>query len=157
MGGDSQPILCIPRHILDGTYPLNPSSFCIARVSVCISLVLFSLLDLPPLAQADGRHRVLAYNGDSDPGVSSMRSQNWTTSLGFPVVEAWRPFTLDGAQAVAGHVVTYAGNFQFAQIKGAGHMVPMYAPRESLVMLRAWLQDAPFPKFVPAPPAEAKN
>ena len=134
-----------------GNYPLiELPVFC-----VYVFRPIFSLLDSPP--QADGRHRVLAYNGDSDPGVSSMRSQNWTTSLGFPVLEPWRPFTLDGAQAVAGHVVTYAGNFQFAQIKGAGHMVPMYAPRESLVMLRAWLQDAPFPKFVPAPPAESKN
>ncbi len=119
-------------------------------------LVSLRVLSSPSPLQADGRHRVLAYNGDSDPGVSSMRSQNWTTSLGFPLVEAWRPFTLDGAQAVAGHVATYAGNFQFAQIKGAGHMVPMYAPREALVMLTAWLQNAPFPKFVPPPPAEAE-
>jgi hypothetical protein len=97
----------------------------------------------------DGVHRVLAYNGDTDPAINSFVTQNWTSYLNYSVVEQWRPFTTDGQQAVAGYVVTYEGNLQFASIRGSGHMVPLYAPRESLVMLQSWMQNVPFPKFVP--------
>ena len=62
-------------------------------------------------------------NGDTDPGINSFVSQNWTSSLGFDEEEEWRPWTLDGKEEVAGYVTRYAGDFDFATIRGSGHMV----------------------------------
>jgi hypothetical protein len=44
--------------------------------------------------------RVLLYNGDTDPGINSFVSQNWSVALGFKEKEAWRPWTLDGCGIV---------------------------------------------------------
>ena len=57
----------------------------------------------------DGRGiSVLVYNGETDPSISSVKSQNWTFSLGFPLKEAWRPWTFgrdaNSSQIVAGQV-----------------------------------------------------
>lgn len=69
--------------------------------------------------------RVLVYNGETDPSVSSVRSQAWTFGLGFPVKEAWRPWTFGaGSSTVAGQVVQWEGNVAHATIRGSGHMVP---------------------------------
>ena len=57
----------------------------------------------------DGRGiSVLVYNGETDPSISSVKSQNRTFSLGFPLKEAWRPWTFgrdaNSSQIVAGQV-----------------------------------------------------
>lgn len=96
-----------------------------------------------------GKYRVLAYNGDTDPAINTLVTQNWTSSLNYAVVDAWRPWTLDGQQAVAGYVVSYEGGLQFASIRGSGHMVPLYAPKEALVMMQNWMANEPLPKFTP--------
>ncbi len=67
--------------------------------------------------------RVLVYNGDTDPGINSFTAQNWTSFLGFPEKEAWRSWTLDSKQEVAGYVTRYSGDFDFLTIRGSGHMV----------------------------------
>ena len=84
---------------------------------------------------------------DTDPGINSFISQNWTSVVGesLGVVEEWRPWTLDSCIAVGGYVTQfgavlfsclarveanllsfgrYKGNFQFLTIRGSGHMVP---------------------------------
>lgn len=40
--------------------------------------------------------RVLVYNGDTDPGINSFVTQNWTSHIGLRETEEWRPWTLDG-------------------------------------------------------------
>jgi len=54
------------------------------------------------------RQQVLVYNGETDPSISSVKSQNWTFALGFPLKEAWRPWTFgrdeNSSQIVAGQV-----------------------------------------------------
>ena len=72
----------------------------------------------------DKEMRVLVYTGDTDPGVLPGSSQNWTRSLGFDEVEAWRPWTLDGKQRMGGYVTRYVNDFDFLTIRGSGHMVP---------------------------------
>jgi len=72
--------------------------------------------------------RVLIYNGDTDPGINSFVSQNWTVALGLPEVEAWRPWTLDGKQRMGGYVTRYQGAFDFLTIRGSGHMVCIFHP-----------------------------
>ena len=68
--------------------------------------------------------RVLVYNGETDPSVSSVRSQKWSYALGFPVEQAWRPWTFPNSSTVAGQIVQWEGNFKHATIRGSGHMVP---------------------------------
>jgi hypothetical protein len=75
----------------------------------------------------DGRGiSVLVYNGETDPSISSVKSQNWTFSMGFPLKEAWRPWTFgtdaNSSQVVAGQVVQWEGGFSHATVRGSGHM-----------------------------------
>ena len=67
--------------------------------------------------------RVLVYNGATDPGISVMRTSNWTYDMRFPVEEAWRPWVQPNTSIVLGHVVQWQGNFVQATVLGAGHMV----------------------------------
>eukprot|EP00052_Salpingoeca_macrocollata_P016263 m.130670 g.130670 ORF g.130670 m.130670 type:complete len:431 (-) comp19991_c0_seq5:53-1345(-) len=95
--------------------------------------------------------RVLVYNGDTDPGINSFVAQNWTSSIGFAEVEPWRPWTTDGEQAMGGYVTRYATDFDFLTIRGAGHMVPEYQPKNAAFFMRQWLLNQPWPKYSAAP------
>ena len=102
--------------------------------------------------------RVLVYNGDTDPGINSFVSQNWTVALGLAEAEAWRPWTLDGCQRMGGYATRYAGDFDFVTVRGAGHMVPQFKPEAALAMMRSWIADEPWPRYnatcaAPAAPA----
>lgn len=91
--------------------------------------------------------RVLVYNGATDPGISVIRTSNWTYDLGFPVEEAWRPWVQPNSSVVLGHVVQWQGNFHQATILGAGHMVPGFKPWPALLMLDTWLSGAAWPRL----------
>jgi len=96
--------------------------------------------------------RVLVYNGDTDPGINSFVSQNWTTALGFKESEAWRPWTLDGKQRMGGYVTRYDGAFDFLTIRGSGHMVPEFKPAAAFSFISTWLANHEYPGYA-APPA----
>lgn len=99
--------------------------------------------------EVNGKLRVLVYNGDTDPAITSFATQNWTSHLGFTPTESgkWRPWTVDGCQRMGGYVERYEGGFDFLTIRGAGHMVPTYKPAASFAFLRAWLADEDYPAF----------
>ncbi|KAL0322294.1 UNVERIFIED_CONTAM: Serine carboxypeptidase-like 20 [Sesamum calycinum] len=75
-------------------------------------------------------YRVLIYSGDHDMCVPFTGTQAWTQSLGYKIVDEWRPWKSN--RQVAGFIQEYANDFTFLTIKGAGHTVPEYKPRESL-------------------------
>jgi len=81
--------------------------------------------DLRPFYKslADTDVRVLIYNGDTDPAITSMAAQNWTSHLDFDLAEEWRPWTVDGCRRMGGYVTRYVGGVDFLTIRGAGHMV----------------------------------
>jgi carboxypeptidase C (cathepsin A) len=80
--------------------------------------------DLQPFyKEMNGKLKVLVYNGDTDPAITSFATQNWTSHLGFDEVQHWRPWTIDHCQWMGGYVTRYDGNFDFLTIRGAGHMV----------------------------------
>ena len=56
--------------------------------------------------------RVLIYNGDTDPCINSFVTQNWTSSLNFPVLQPWRPYTIDNASYMGGYVTRYKVNIR---------------------------------------------
>lgn len=107
---------------------------------------------MPFYQQAVKTLRVLVYNGDTDPGINSFVAQNWTSALGFPEREAWRPWTIDGKQQMGGYVTRYATNFDFLTIRGSGHMVPEFKPQAALAMITAYLNNEEYKPYVPPPP-----
>jgi len=80
-------------------------------------------------------------------GLNSFYAQNWTAALGYDELEGWRPWTLDGKQAMGGYVTRYKNDFDYLTIRGAGHMVPEYQPRSSLEFLKRWLRNEEWQKF----------
>jgi len=98
------------------------------------------------------RMRVIVYNGDTDPGINSFVTQNWTVALGFAETQPWRPWTLDGQQRMGGYVTRYAHSFDFLTIRGAGHMVPEFKPAASLEFLTRFLHGEDYKPYKPPTP-----
>eukprot|EP00118_Oscarella_pearsei_P016108 m.151064 g.151064 ORF g.151064 m.151064 type:complete len:461 (+) comp38566_c0_seq1:151-1533(+) len=88
-------------------------------------------------------YRTLIYNGDVDACVPYTDNEEWTSGLGFPLKEAWRPWLVDNQ--VAGYVTTYDVNgFTFATVKGSGHMVPQFRPAQAYAMFERFIDNKPF-------------
>ncbi|XP_013631383.1 PREDICTED: serine carboxypeptidase-like 20 isoform X1 [Brassica oleracea var. oleracea] len=75
-------------------------------------------------------YRALIYSGDHDMCVPFTGSEAWTHSLGYKVIDEWRAWISN--DQVAGYTEGYANNLTVLTIKGAGHTVPEYKPREAL-------------------------
>ncbi|XP_018490155.1 serine carboxypeptidase-like 21 [Raphanus sativus] len=75
-------------------------------------------------------YRALIYSGDHDMCVPYTGSEAWTKSMGYKVVDEWRPWLSNSM--VAGFTQGYDNNLTFLTIKGAGHTVPEYKPHEAL-------------------------
>ncbi|XP_071921662.1 serine carboxypeptidase-like 20 isoform X1 [Coffea arabica] len=80
----------------------------------------------------------LIYSGDHDLCIPFTGTQAWTASLGYEVVDQWRPWLSN--DQVAGYLQEYAHNLTFLTVKGSGHTVPEYKPRESSDFYSRWLQ-----------------
>lgn len=85
--------------------------------------------------------RALIYSGDHDLCVPYTGTQAWTSSLGYQIVDEWRPWMSD--KQIAGYVQAYDHNLTFLTVKGAGHTVPEYKPREALDFYTRWLEGKP--------------
>uniref|UniRef100_N1QS33 Carboxypeptidase n=1 Tax=Aegilops tauschii TaxID=37682 RepID=N1QS33_AEGTA len=82
-------------------------------------------------------YRAIIFSGDHDMCVPYTGSEAWTKSMGYGVVDSWRPwFTND---QVSGYTEGYEHGLTFATIKGAGHTVPEYKPQEALAFYSRWL------------------
>jgi hypothetical protein len=93
--------------------------------------------------------RVLIYNGDTDPSITSLEGQNWTSSLGLPEVQPWRPWSIDSCLRVGGYVTRYEGDFDFLTVRGSGHMVPTYKAEATFAFLQAWIENRDYPRYNP--------
>jgi len=97
--------------------------------------------------------RVLVYNGDTDPGINSLITQdiyfNYFKNVGISQKQPWRPWTLDGKQRMGGYVTEFEGDFSFLTIRGSGHMVPEFKPEEALAFLKFWLNNQDYPPYTP--------
>ncbi|KAH7689852.1 Peptidase S10 serine carboxypeptidase protein [Dioscorea alata] len=67
--------------------------------------------------------------GDHDLVVPHIGTQTWIRSLNYSIIDDWRSLFFGG------QVAGYPNNLTFATIKGAGHTVPEYKPKESLAMV----------------------
>ncbi|XP_039141753.1 putative serine carboxypeptidase-like 52 [Dioscorea cayenensis subsp. rotundata] len=86
-------------------------------------------------------YRAFVYSGDHDLVVPHIGTQTWIRSLNYSIIDDWRSWFF--GEQVAGYTRTYANNLTFATVKGAGHTVPEYKPRESLAMIKRWLSNQP--------------
>ncbi|KAM0830708.1 hypothetical protein ACQ4PT_066036 [Festuca glaucescens] len=60
-------------------------------------------------------YRSLIYSGDHDMTVPFIGTQAWIRSLGFTIVDEWRPWYVPGQ--VAGFATVYSNNITFATVK----------------------------------------
>eukprot|EP00253_Pinus_taeda_P005622 PITA_05622 len=75
--------------------------------------------------------------GDHDLEVPFTGTQAWIRSLGYAIIDKWHPWIVD--DQVAGYTQGYDHNLTFATIKGSGHTVPQYKPKEALAFYTRWL------------------
>jgi len=93
--------------------------------------------------------KVLIFNGDVDACVPYKGNEWWTSSLGLPVVKPWRSWLVDAQ--VAGYVTSYVDDEQlkkngltFLTVKGSGHMVPQFRPKQAYAMFQRFTSGQPF-------------
>ncbi|CAN6242191.1 unnamed protein product [Urochloa humidicola] len=82
-------------------------------------------------------YRVLIYSGDHDLCVPFTGTEAWVKSIGYQVADRWRPWYY--GNQVAGYTQGYDHNLTFLTVKGAGHSVPEYKPKEALAFYSRWL------------------
>lgn len=83
-------------------------------------------------------YRALIFSGDHDMCVPFTGTEAWTRSLGYRVVDEWRSWISN--DQVAGYLQAYENNLTFLTVKGSGHTVPEYKPREALDFYSRWLE-----------------
>ncbi|XP_061342571.1 serine carboxypeptidase-like 20 [Gastrolobium bilobum] len=86
-------------------------------------------------------YRALIFSGDHDMCVPYTGSEAWTRSLGYTIVDEWRPWSSN--DQVAGYLQAYDNELIFLTVKGAGHTVPEYKPQEALYFYSRWLEGKP--------------
>lgn len=91
------------------------------------------------LHKEDTGYRYLKYSGDTDGAVPTLGTERWINSLGWKVTEKYRPFYLNKME-IAGYIEQREGNFTFATVHGAGHMVPEFKRPESFYLIKNWIQ-----------------
>jgi len=94
--------------------------------------------------------KLLAINGATDPGISVLRTSNWTYGLNFPVEEAWRPWVQPNTSIVLGHVVRWQGDFVQATVCVRGQAHPPLDPTHAFFITLA-------PIFLPLPPPPPRS
>ncbi|KAL8166233.1 hypothetical protein V2J09_007732 [Rumex salicifolius] len=109
--------------------------------SLCMKIEYYhdagSMINYHKMLTSQG-YRALIYSGDHDMCVPYTGTQEWTRSLGYNVVDSWRPWMVNNQ--VAGYVQGFQHNLTFLTIKGAGHTVPEYKPQEAFEFYSRWLE-----------------
>ncbi|XP_056614995.1 cathepsin A-like [Triplophysa dalaica] len=85
--------------------------------------------------------RALVYNGDTDMACNFLGDQWFVEDLGQKATTMYQRWLYDNQ--IAGFYQQF-GNITFLTIKGAGHMVPQWAPGPSLHMLDHFLSNNPY-------------
>lgn len=101
---------------------------------------------LPDYPGFISKYRVLIYSGNVDACIPWVGTENWTTGLGMPVKEGWRPWNYESKHGtlVGGYVTLYDNDFAFLTVKGSGHMVPTYKPVPALTFIKNFLAGKPY-------------
>nr|XP_015611371.2 serine carboxypeptidase II-3 [Oryza sativa Japonica Group] len=91
---------------------------------------------------------VWIYSGDMDSICSLTATRYSVKDLNLTITHKWRPwYTPDNE--VGGYVQQYEGGFTLASVRGAGHLVPSFQPKRSLVLLYSFLKGMLPPADIP--------
>ncbi|XP_041047736.1 cathepsin A-like [Carcharodon carcharias] len=85
--------------------------------------------------------RVLVYNGDTDMACNFLGDKWFVQSLNQQKTLDYQPWIYN--KQIAGFYEQY-GNLTFLTVKGAGHMVPQWAPAQALKMFESFLSNSPY-------------
>jgi carboxypeptidase C (cathepsin A) len=66
--------------------------------------------------------KMLFFSGDTDGAVPTLGTRKWIEKLNWEVKKPWTPWVHEGE--VQGYIEHYRGHFDFATVKGVGHMAP---------------------------------
>ncbi|KAH9771683.1 Carboxypeptidase [Citrus sinensis] len=89
-----------------------------------------------------GGLRVWVYSGDTDGRIPVTATRYTLRKLGLKTVEEWKPWYAE--KQVGGWTIEYDG-LMFVTVRGAGHQVPTFAPKQSLQLLRHFLANKKLP------------
>ncbi|KAM3258006.1 hypothetical protein ACQJBY_049996 [Aegilops geniculata] len=96
----------------------------------------------------DSGLRVWIYSGDMDDACPITATRYAIKDLNLTITKPWRPwYTPDNE--VGGYAQQYEGGFTFASVRGAGHMVPSFQPKRSLVLLYSFMKGVLPPGALP--------
>ncbi|XP_044490106.1 serine carboxypeptidase-like 34 [Mangifera indica] len=90
-----------------------------------------------------GGLRIWVYSGDTDGRIPVTSTRLTLRKLGLKTLQEWTPWYTNNKQ-VGGWTVEYDG-LTFVTIRGAGHQVPTFAPRQSLQLVQHFLANKKLP------------
>ncbi|XP_076901776.1 serine carboxypeptidase-like 40 [Bidens hawaiensis] len=85
--------------------------------------------------------RVWIFSGDIDGRVPVTSTQYSINLMKLPVKTEWHQWVHHGE--VGGFAQVYKGDLTFATVRGAGHQVPSFKPKNSLALIRHFLTGKP--------------
>ncbi|XP_015063780.1 serine carboxypeptidase-like 34 [Solanum pennellii] len=91
----------------------------------------------------DSGLRVWIYSGDTDGRIPVTSTRLTLKKLGLKITEDWTPWYTNNKQ-VGGWTVGYDGLY-FVTIRGAGHQVPTFKPKQALQLVRHFLSNKKLP------------
>jgi carboxypeptidase C (cathepsin A) len=106
--------------------------------------------------------RALIYNGDTDPSLSSFRTQDaWFPYLAqenIAITEVWRPWTIMNKTDVRGYVQEWQNNqLGYLTIRGSGHMVPEFRSQAAYAFMKTWIAGDNYPMYNPPQSARGRR
>lgn len=85
--------------------------------------------------------KILIYSGDTDLAVPFNGNQLWINNLNLTVKEKWKSWKMENEDDyIAGYRVIYDG-LTFVTIRGVGHMVPQWKPKEALYIFKEFIKE----------------
>ncbi|POO03566.1 Serine carboxypeptidase-like [Trema orientale] len=90
----------------------------------------------------DGGLRIWVYSGDTDGRIPVTSTRYTLRKLGLEITQDWTPWY--NSRQVGGWTVEYKG-LVFVTVRGAGHEVPQFAPRQSLLLIEHFLTNRKLP------------
>ncbi|CAN4105495.1 unnamed protein product [Withania somnifera] len=91
----------------------------------------------------DSGLRVWVYSGDTDGRIPVTSTRLTLRKLGLKITEDWTPWYTNNKQ-VGGWTVAYDGLY-FVTIRGAGHQVPTFKPKQALQLVRHFISNKKLP------------
>ncbi|KAL8120519.1 serine carboxypeptidase-like 34 [Apium graveolens] len=90
----------------------------------------------------NGGLRVWVFSGDTDGRIPVTATRLTLKKLGLKTVKDWTPWY--SSQQVGGWTIEYEG-LMFVTVRGAGHQVPTFKPKEGLQLVRHFLANKELP------------